>query len=151
MCVNLRIQAPASEADIYYKELIIGDSGELFTSARHKHVELDIVYFETSDEYIMYDYLRGYPRSFHAWRGNGRSTFRWGISWDTSNCILPLIRVPCLLLDIVAADKNEVAGRVMYLFSHEMWERYQSDLSSKPIDITENCVTVNPEEALHEH
>jgi hypothetical protein len=38
----------------------------------------------------------------------------------------------------------------MYIFSNETWNKYQNQLSSRPLDITENGVEVDTEYALME-
>jgi len=136
MCVDLRYSYfnKKTEADIFWKWLNEGQNGKFVTPFQKQVVEPDKVYFETSDKRI--ETSNGsYPASYHVFK-------------DNIDCHPD--RYPCILLDIVAQDNIEAAGRVMYIFSHLSWEKYQNQLSSRPLDITENGVEVDADCALME-
>jgi hypothetical protein len=114
-------------------------------------MELDKVHFQLGD-YPVYCtcwvsreggyFTKRYPVSFHAWRRKKKTKF----FAQKKPYGLKIFEFPCLVLDIVAADKTQVAAKVIYVFSRETWLRYQSDLSSKPLDLSENGVVLQPNE-----
>lgn len=97
-----------------------------------------------------------YPKSFHAFLGLPRTVNRPFKTY-----------FPVILADIVALDMNrsntagiktsfkpsrhtEIAGKIMYIFDEETWKQYQTDITTKPIDLEEMEVKVNTDFALVE-
>jgi len=104
-------------------------------------VELDKVYFETDEEHI-FERIFGYKKSFHAYLKSGEFYFKRFGSIEPEE--YDAIYVPCIIQDIVVYDLNEVAGKVMYLFSEKTWKEYNT--RRKPIYVEDDKLVVESSE-----
>ena len=138
---------------------------KIYTLFERVKMELGKIYFDEDGIIEKYKQLSTYewqiyskyPKGFHAYLGLPRTVNRPFKTY-----------FPVMLADIVALDMHksyttgiktsfgpgrhtEVAGRIMYIFDEVTWKQFQTDITTRPIDLDEMKVnTVNTEFALLE-
>lgn len=149
MCVDLKYKGSKDELAEITKSIQVKKlsrvGGYYYTPYYSMEVELDRVYYEQSQDEVE---EKGYVKSFHAYRAeNPIGNYVFLGSRHILYSIIPeyddlKVFVPAIIEDIVAYDKEQVAGRVMYLFSKKTWKEYQE---RKPIGISKRKITVETE------
>jgi len=174
MCVNTRYPQSAEETaeiakSILFKDLyvripfVIQEPGGKLRYEKYLEtpyllfpVELDRVYYETSNEEIpsrgskdSFKY-KPYKKSFHAYRTSSHpllfgSTYQEIYNNSQAEAAKHTFSVPAIIEDVQAYDQEQVAGRIMYLFSQKTWEAYQE---RKPIHVLEDEIIVETTELV---
>ncbi len=156
------------ESGIFYKlfdrkiSFLKSSKHRIYTLYERAKMELGKVYIDedgiiekfkqlSTDDWCIYS---KYPKGFHAFLGLPRTVNRPFKTY-----------FPVMLANIVALDMHrsytagfktsfepsrhtEIAGRIMYIFDETTWKQYQTDITTKPIDLEE--MKVNTEFALQE-
>jgi len=134
---------PFYRKELYFVKRVFIENEYLESPIMNMKFNFDRVYFEDSDELI--GGRTFYPASFHAYTKKGFDEICESASHNLFEVFgnYPQMYVPCIVEDIVACDEEEVAGRVIYLFSKESWKKYQE---RNPITLYEDDYEILTEE-----